>query len=139
MSQLKTRLQSNIVLQAQVDDMQRQNEELPELRRICQEYEDEVRDLRQEAQDLKRSRDEIEAKLDRYLERCRVAAEKDRMYDKAFKNARDEVQRVERQLNATAESLSPARGARGNHDHHHDLGASSQSSVIPGRSPPHRR
>jgi chromosome segregation ATPase len=96
--QLKLKLGGNSTTTQLVEDLQRRMAELPTLRQAAEEARLGIQKAREEAEELRRERDEMSARLDFFLEESRKAAKKDSEFDRVFRDATSQVRRLDKQV-----------------------------------------
>jgi chromosome segregation ATPase len=97
-TQLKSKLGSSTQLSSQMEDLQRRLAELPSLRQAADEARLEALRAKEEMESLRMERDGMSSRLEFFLEASRSAAKKDSDLDQLFRDASNQVRRLDRQI-----------------------------------------
>jgi chromosome segregation ATPase len=95
---LKSRMSNLAPLQQQLDELQRRLQELPQLRQQAEDARRDYQRLKEEMASLKQERDDMSQRLEYFLEESRLATKKDTDLDRLFKEASNQVKRLDQQI-----------------------------------------
>lgn len=98
LTHLKSRATNLGPLQQQLEELQRRLQELPQLRQQAEDARRDYQRLKEEMASLKQERDEMSQRLEFFLEESRLATKKDTDLDRLFKEASNQVKRLDQQI-----------------------------------------